>query len=303
MFTISTSPERLSSAISGIGMVASQTVPDDEVSTDPLNPGLYNTITTLISSFDIDMTRYPGGKPSSDFNWITGLSPQSPGGEYAFPVSKLNRWMEDCGIPRVMLVVSVFEPVATVMSYLAEAASNGVPITHITLGNEIFGEGLTYNGDPRAWTGTEYGTNITTGDDLVGTIRAAYPNAKLYGVAIGKFGDTSRQNTWNDDVLATGLDALVDGWDTHIYVPTTQTVDVRFDKYESFKINSNKEVVIGEYGTRNSYTEIFEVKRRLQYIADITINFAILNFTEIFSKIDYETGLLTTEGADWLARQ
>jgi alpha-L-arabinofuranosidase len=266
----------------GIGLVASMTDTSNE------------DLPAVVKPFGIQMTRYPGGKLSNDFNWVQGKNVNNP--KYLFPANKLKPWMDSCSIQEVMLVVSVFQDVETAVANLRIADKSGVPVTHITLGNEIYGDTCTFKGETMNWSGWKY---YKRAKRLIKRIRDYFPDAKIYACAIGKRGEGLRQKTWNTFVKM--LDSLVDGYDYHIYVPEGWTVDQRMEKFYNVKINSDNEILIGEYGTHNGQLQLMLLKSRVEEIADIALNYCLINYKpEKWGKIDHKDLSLTPEGVEFL---
>ncbi len=166
------------------------------------NPDLLDVITrSKIGTF-----RYPGGTIANYYDWVLGEDSRKPGnGPYT--TANLKLAYDDAGFTPTFVVNMLTGTLQEALDGLQTAENQGLPITHVELGNEFYLNDTDYvNEFP---SGVEYGQACQT---WITAIKNQFSGVKCAVVVTMKTG--SRTGPWSDGVLANcnNYDSVVIHW-------------------------------------------------------------------------------------------
>lgn len=243
-----------------------------------------------VQKLNLQLIRYPGGTESQYFDWQTGRSvPASlwtngtlfnhsyigTAPHISYPLSELHYFYQQTGIKPVFCLNMLTKTLSNQIQMLQTAASLGIPVHYIELGNELYFNVTDFtNKYPNP---IDYVLDVK--NNWIPQLSSLFPNAKI--AVIGSYdGLTDLNNntvppriyTWNDTLFAQNVGA--DGITFHYYIPPntttlsnpniTQALAAPFKHWQTMKINTVDKVTSGmecwitEYnlndGNQNTYS-------------------------------------------------
>lgn len=224
-----------------------------------------------VQNLNIQLIRYPGGTESQYFDWQTGRSvPASlwtngtlfnhsyigTAPHISYPLSELHYFYQQTGIKPVFCLNMLTKTLSNQIQMLQTAASLGIPVHYIELGNELYFNVTDFtNKYPNP---IDYVLDVK--NNWIPQLSSLFPNAKI--AVIGSYdGLTDLNNntvppriyTWNDTLFAQNVGA--DGITFHYYIPPntttlsnpniTQALAAPFKHWQTMKINTVDKVTNG----------------------------------------------------------
>lgn len=224
-----------------------------------------------VQNLNIQLIRYPGGTESQYFDWQTGRSvPASlwtngtlfnhsyigTAPHISYPLSELHYFYQQTGIKPVFCLNMLTKTLSNQIQMLQTAASLGIPVHYIELGNELYFNVTDFtNKYPNP---IDYVLDVK--NNWIPQLSSLFPNAKI--AVIGSYdGLTDLNNntvppriyTWNDTLFAQYVGA--DGITFHYYIPPntttlsnpniTQALAAPFKHWQTMKINTVDKVTNG----------------------------------------------------------
>jgi len=150
--------------------------------------------------------RYPGGTAGNDWDWKLGRSERHQ--DYSYLPAQVKPAADQAGVTPMWVMNIITRDIQHGLDGLAEAASAGLPIRWVEIGNELY---LGRNAELFP-TGKEYGQKAK---EWIAAIKSVYPDAKCaLSTTMKHAGD--RTTNWTRDAISTcdNYDALV----VHLYV-------------------------------------------------------------------------------------
>lgn len=224
-----------------------------------------------VQNLNIQLIRYPGGTESQYFDWQTGRSvPASlwtngtlfnhsyigTAPHISYPLSELHYFYQQTGIKPVFCLNMLTKTLSNQIQMLQTAASLGIPVHYIELGNELYFNVTDFtNKYPNP---IDYVLDVK--NNWIPQLSSLFPNAKI--AVIGSYdGLTDLNNntvppriyTWNDTLFAQNVGAA--GITFHYYIPPntttlsnpniTQALAAPFKHWQTMKINTVDKVTNG----------------------------------------------------------
>lgn len=224
-----------------------------------------------VQKLNLQLIRYPGGTESQYFDWQTGRSvPASlwtngtlfnhsyigTAPHISYPLSELHYFYQQTGIKPVFCLNMLTKTLSNQILMLQTAASLGIPVDYIELGNELYFNVTDFtNKYPNP---IDYVLDVK--NNWIPQLSSLFPNAKI--AVIGSYdGLTDLNNnavppriyTWNDTLFAQNVGA--NGITFHYYIPPntttlsnpniTQTLAAPFKHWQTMKINTVDNVTNG----------------------------------------------------------
>ncbi|MFY7733425.1 MAG: T9SS type A sorting domain-containing protein [Bacteroidia bacterium] len=224
-----------------------------------------------VQKLNLQLIRYPGGTESQYFDWQTGRSvPASlwtngtlfnhsyigTAPHISYPLSELHYFYQQTGIKPVFCLNMLTKTLSNQIQMLQTAASLGIPVHYIELGNELYFNVTDFtNKYPNP---IDYVLDVK--NNWIPQLSSLFPNAKI--AVIGSYdGLTDLNNntvppriyTWNDTLFAQNVGA--DGITFHYYIPPntttlsnpniTQALAAPFKHWQTMKINTVDKVTNG----------------------------------------------------------
>lgn len=224
-----------------------------------------------VQKLNLQLIRYPGGTESQYFDWQTGRSvPASlwtngtlfnhsyigTAPHISYPLSELHYFYQQTGIKPVFCLNMLTKTLSNQIQMLQTAASLGIPVHYIELGNELYFNVTDFtNKYPNP---IDYLLDVK--NNWIPQLSSLFPNAKI--AIIGSYdGLTDLNNntvppriyTWNDTLFAQNVGA--DGITFHYYIPPntttlsnpniTQALAAPFKHWQTMKINTVDKVTNG----------------------------------------------------------
>jgi hypothetical protein len=224
-----------------------------------------------VQKLNLQLIRYPGGTESQYFDWQTGRSVPASlwtngtlfnhsyiGTEphISYPLSELHYFYQQTGIKPVFCLNMLTKTLSNQIQMLQTAASLGIPVHYIELGNELYFNVTDFtNKYPNP---IDYVLDVK--NNWIPQLSSLFPNAKI--AVIGSYdGLTDLNNntvppriyTWNDTLFAQNVGA--DGITFHYYIPPntttlsnpniTQALAAPFKHWQTMKINTVDKVTNG----------------------------------------------------------
>lgn len=224
-----------------------------------------------VQKLNLQLIRYPGGTESQYFDWQTGRSvPASlwtngtlfnhsyigTAPHISYPLSELHYFYQQTGIKPVFCLNMLTKTLSNQIQMLQTAASLGIPVHYIELGNELYFNVTDFtNKYPNP---IDYVLDVK--NNWIPQLSSLFPNAKI--AVIGSYdGLTDLNNntvppriyTWNDTLFAQNVGA--DGITFHYYIPPntttlsnpniTQALAAPFKHWQTMKINTVDNVTNG----------------------------------------------------------
>lgn len=224
-----------------------------------------------VQNLNIQLIRYPGGTESQYFDWQTGRSvPASlwtngtlfnhsyigTAPHISYPLSELHYFYQQTGIKPVFCLNMLTKTLSNQIQMLQTAASLGIPVHYIELGNELYFNVTDFtNKYPNP---IDYVLDVK--NNWIPQLSSLFSNAKI--AVIGSYdGLTDLNNntvppriyTWNDTLFAQYVGA--DGITFHYYIPPntttlsnpniTQALAAPFKHWQTMKINTVDKVTNG----------------------------------------------------------
>jgi hypothetical protein len=144
--------------------------------------------------------RYPGGTTANYWDWRQACQAGSQScGKCNNTVEAFAVFVRATGVEPIFVMNMLTDTLPSQLEFLATAASCGLPITRVELGNEFFNNHADY---VKAFpTGASYGKTAST---WITAISAIYPNASFAAVgAPSVIGNDARKQAWNGDMFKT----------------------------------------------------------------------------------------------------
>lgn len=224
-----------------------------------------------VQKLNLQLIRYPGGTESQYFDWQTGRSvPASlwtngtlfnhsyigTAPHISYPLSKLHYFYQQTGIKPLFCLNMLTKTLSNQIQMLQTAASLGIPVHYIELGNELYFNVTDFtNKYPNP---IDYVLDVK--NNWIPQLSSLFPNAKI--AVIGSYdGLTDLNNntvppriyTWNDTLFAQNVGAA--GITFHYYIPPntttlsnpniTQALAAPFKHWQTMKINTVDKVTNG----------------------------------------------------------
>jgi hypothetical protein len=162
-------------------------------------PGEYSSLTDLHPG----TLRWPGGTAANYFQWQQGYATDS--GElngFRFTLQDLEAGYMATGAPPLFDLNVMTSTLQSQVQMLQTAQSLGLPIRYVELGNEFYLDRPDYL---KAFpTGTDYGQAAAS---WVTTLHQDFPGVKVAAAGANDMGDTTRAQTWNQQMLAAAQQA------------------------------------------------------------------------------------------------
>jgi len=170
--------------------------------TDPFD----NTnLIQVLSRSKVGSFRYPGGTLANYFDWVNGKDNRKSVGHYL--TSNLKLAYDEIGFTPTFTINMLTGTLQEALDGLQAAKNQGLPITHVEMGNEFYLSDADYE---NKWSsGTEYGQDCQA---WITSIKNQFPGVRCAVVATMKTG--TRTTTWSDEVFAacSNYDAVVVHW-------------------------------------------------------------------------------------------
>lgn len=224
-----------------------------------------------VQKLNLQLIRYPGGTESQYFDWQTGRSvPASlwtngtlfnhsyigTAPHISYPLSELHYFYQQTGIKPLFCLNMLTKTLSNQIQMLQTAASLGIPVHYIELGNELYFNVTDFtNKYPNP---IDYVLDVK--NNWIPQLSSLFPNAKI--AVIGSYdGLTDLNNntvppriyTWNDTLFAQNVGAA--GITFHYYIPPntttlsnpniTQALAAPFKHWQTMKINTVDKVTNG----------------------------------------------------------
>lgn len=224
-----------------------------------------------VQKLNLQLIRYPGGTESQYFDWQTGRSvPASlwtngtlfnhsyigTAPHISYPLSELHYFYQQTGIKPVFCLNMLTKTLSNQIQMLQTAASLGIPVEYIELGNELYFNVTDFtNKYPNP---IDYVLDVK--NNWIPQLSSLFPNAKI--AVIGSYDGLTDLNgntvppriyTWNDTLFAQNVGA--DGITFHYYIPPntttlsnpniTQALAAPFKHWQTMKINTVDKVTNG----------------------------------------------------------
>lgn len=224
-----------------------------------------------VQKLNLQLIRYPGGTESQYFDWQTGRSvPASlwtngtlfnhsyigTAPHISYPLSELHYFYQQTGIKPVFCLNMLTKTLSNQIQMLQTAASLGIPVHYIELGNELYFNVTDFtNKYPNP---IDYVLDVK--NNWIPQLSSLFPNAKI--AVIGSYDGLTDSNnntvppriyTWNDTLFAQNVGAA--GITFHYYIPPntttlsnpniTQALAAPFKHWQTMKINTVDKVTNG----------------------------------------------------------
>ena len=192
---------------------------DHAAITGPWSDPSFNTAVAALKPGNI---RYPSGTAANYWDWVNGCEGLgSMGPCKTVGVSTLEKFavtLRAANASAVFVLNMLTDTLDSQLKFLAHAASLGIPVTAVELGNEFYNADADYVKQFK--DGKAYGAAATT---WMAAVRAAYPSAAIsvVGVPASRQGHNPRLQSWNADLFSTLQGARAgDGVSMHEYDAT-----------------------------------------------------------------------------------
>jgi hypothetical protein len=155
--------------------------------TDPVLVG-------MMAGYSAGLFRFPGGGTANHWDWTVGDSTH-PGNYHAlWPLEDLKTFCDQTNSQPVYVLDLAWGTLADALDALDHAASVGLPVNYVELGNEYY---LTGPNAMQFATVADYGTTAST---WATAVRTHFPDARVAMVGWDRnkiFTTVDRQTTWN----------------------------------------------------------------------------------------------------------